>query len=48
MRCAEPRAKDAPQLIEFAAREAREGDVVVTMGAGDIDEVARGLADRLR
>ena len=35
-------------LVAFAAREARAGDVVVTMGAGDIDEVARGLADRLR
>jgi UDP-N-acetylmuramate--alanine ligase len=35
-------------LVEHAARSARPGDVVVTMGAGDVDRVARGLADRLR
>jgi UDP-N-acetylmuramate--alanine ligase len=35
-------------LTAFAAKEARAGDVVVTMGAGDVDEVAHGLADRLR
>ena len=35
-------------LTAHAAKEARAGDVVVTMGAGDVDEVARGLADRLR
>ncbi len=31
-----------------AASIARPGDVVVTMGAGDVDEVARGLGRRLR
>jgi UDP-N-acetylmuramate--alanine ligase len=31
-----------------AAAVARPGDVVVTMGAGDVDEVARGLGRRLR
>jgi UDP-N-acetylmuramate--alanine ligase len=35
-------------LIAHAVSAARPGDVVVTMGAGDVDEVARGLARRLR
>lgn len=35
-------------IVEFAAHNVWGGDVVVTMGAGDVDRVARGLADRLR
>ena len=35
-------------LVERAAPLLRPGDVVVTMGAGNVDEVARGLASRLR
>lgn len=35
-------------LVEHAATHVAEGDVVVTMGAGDVDRVARGLAERLR
>ena len=38
---------DLPAAVEHAAVSLRPGDVVVTMGAGDIDEVARGIADRL-
>ena len=38
---------DLCATVEHAAAHARAGDVVVTMGAGDVDEVARGLADRL-
>ena len=44
------RALALPDLcaaVDHAATHARAGDVVVTMGAGDVDEVARGLADRL-
>jgi UDP-N-acetylmuramate--alanine ligase len=44
-----PRAfPDLASLVEHAAGHVRAGDVVVTMGAGNVDEVARGLADRLR
>jgi len=39
---------DLAAIVEHAARSVRPGDVVVTMGAGDVDAVARGLADRLR
>lgn len=39
---------DAPSLIEHAAASVRAGDVLLTMGAGDVDGIARGLADRLR
>jgi UDP-N-acetylmuramate--alanine ligase len=35
-------------IVEHAMATLREGDVVVTMGAGDVDEVAHGLRDRLR
>jgi UDP-N-acetylmuramate--alanine ligase len=35
-------------VVEHGTRALRPGDVVVTMGAGDVDEVARGLAARLR
>jgi len=35
-------------VVDHGARHVRPGDVVVTMGAGNVDEVARGLADRLR
>jgi len=35
-------------IVDFAARNLSAGDVVVTMGAGDVDRVARGLAERLR
>lgn len=38
---------DLKTLIEHAAVHVRPGDLVVTMGAGDVDEVARGLARRL-
>lgn len=34
--------------VERGARDLRAGDVVVTMGAGNVDEVAHGLAQRLR
>ena len=39
---------DLQTAVDHAADCLRPGDVVVTMGAGDIDEVARGIADRLR
>lgn len=35
-------------LEDYALGNLREGDVFVTMGAGNVDEVARGLALRLR
>jgi UDP-N-acetylmuramate--alanine ligase len=35
-------------VIEHGRSGIRPGDVLVTMGAGDVDEVARGLADLLR
>jgi UDP-N-acetylmuramate--alanine ligase len=35
------------EAIRHAVTHARAGDVVVTMGAGDVDGVAHGLADRL-
>jgi UDP-N-acetylmuramate--alanine ligase len=38
---------DLAALVEHAAANVRAGDVVVTMGAGDIDEAARGLSARL-
>lgn len=34
-------------IVRDLAADARPGDVIVTMGAGDVDEVARGLARRL-
>jgi UDP-N-acetylmuramate--alanine ligase len=39
---------DLASLLDHAAANVRAGDVVVTMGAGDVDRVARGLAERLR
>lgn len=45
------RAQTLPDLaavVEHAALQVRPGDVVVTMGAGNVDEAARGLASRLR
>jgi UDP-N-acetylmuramate--alanine ligase len=36
-----------PEIIEYLARNVRAGDVVMTMGAGTVDEVARGLIIRL-
>jgi UDP-N-acetylmuramate--alanine ligase len=39
---------DLEAVVEHAVAHVRPGDVVVTMGAGDVDEVARGLARRLR
>jgi UDP-N-acetylmuramate--alanine ligase len=39
---------DLGSTLEHALAHVAPGDVVVTMGAGDVDEVARGLADRLR
>lgn len=38
---------DLEAAVEHGARHLHSGDVVVTMGAGNIDEVARGLAGRL-
>jgi UDP-N-acetylmuramate--alanine ligase len=38
---------DFEAVLEYALKTLRAGDVVVTMGAGNVDEVARGLADRL-
>ncbi len=35
-------------IVSYAAANVCAGDIVVTMGAGDVDRVARGLADRLR
>jgi len=39
-----PRLDDGAR---FLARRARHGDVVVTMGAGDVDRVARALLEEL-
>lgn len=39
---------DLDAVVAHAAAVVRPGDVVVTMGAGNVDEVARGLAARLR
>jgi UDP-N-acetylmuramate--alanine ligase len=39
---------DLGAVVEHAVQHLRPGDVVVTMGAGNVDEVARGLAQRLR
>ncbi len=39
---------DLDAVVRHAAVTVRPGDVVVTMGAGNVDEVARGLASRLR
>jgi UDP-N-acetylmuramate--alanine ligase len=39
---------DLPAAVDHAAENVRPGDVVVTMGAGNIDEVARGIARRLQ
>jgi UDP-N-acetylmuramate--alanine ligase len=36
-----PRMEDAERML---ARELREGDLIVTLGAGDVDRLARGLA----
>jgi UDP-N-acetylmuramate--alanine ligase len=38
---------DLEAAVDHGAAHLRRGDVVVTMGAGNIDEVARGLAGRL-
>jgi UDP-N-acetylmuramate--alanine ligase len=51
IRAAGGRAETLPDLaavVQHAALNVRPGDVVVTMGAGDVDEAARGLAARLR
>ncbi len=39
---------DLDAVVAHAAGRVRPGDVVVTMGAGNVDEVARGLALHLR
>jgi UDP-N-acetylmuramate--alanine ligase len=39
---------DLGATVDHAAVHVGPGDVVVTMGAGNVDEVARGLAQRLR
>ena len=39
---------DLDAVVAHAAVRVRPGDVVVTMGAGNVDEVARGLALHLR
>ena len=36
-----------PEIIEYLCRNVRPGDVVMTMGAGTVGEVARGLISRL-
>jgi UDP-N-acetylmuramate--alanine ligase len=36
-----PQAEDAERLL---AGELREGDLLLTLGAGDVDRVARSLA----
>jgi UDP-N-acetylmuramate--alanine ligase len=38
---------DLDAVVEHAVSHVRPGDVVVTMGAGNIDEVTRGLAARV-
>ncbi len=38
---------DLDAVVEHGAHNVRADDVVVTMGAGNIDEVARGLAGRI-
>ena len=38
---------DLDATVAHAAAHARAGDVIVTMGAGNVDEVAHGLADHL-
>ena len=40
--------EDLEAAIQHGVAHLRAGDVVVTMGAGNVDEVARGLAARLR
>ncbi|MDJ0522677.1 MAG: UDP-N-acetylmuramate--L-alanine ligase [Planctomycetota bacterium] len=40
--------QDLAAAVEHGVRHLLPGDVVVTMGAGNVDEVARGLAARLR
>jgi len=35
------------EIIEYLAKNVKAGDVVMTMGAGTVDEVARGLIARL-
>jgi UDP-N-acetylmuramate--alanine ligase len=39
---------DRSELLALLAREARPGDLVLTLGAGDLDEVAGELVERLR
>ena len=39
---------DLSSVVAHAAVELEPGDVLVTMGAGNVDEVAHGLAERLR
>jgi UDP-N-acetylmuramate--alanine ligase len=38
---------DLGAVVDFAAGRMRPGDVIVTMGAGNVDEVAHGLAQRI-
>ncbi len=38
---------DLDEVVAYALERLRPGDVVVTMGAGNVDEVARGIAARL-
>ncbi len=40
--------EDLDAAVAHGASALRDGDVVVTMGAGNVDEVAHGLAARLR
>jgi UDP-N-acetylmuramate--alanine ligase len=35
------------EIIEFLCKNLRPGDVVMTMGAGNVDEIARGVMSRL-
>jgi UDP-N-acetylmuramate--alanine ligase len=39
--------EDLAAVVPFALERVRPGDVVITMGAGNVDEVARGLAARI-
>lgn len=40
--------KDPSELVEFAAKNLESDDLFITMGAGDINTAAHGLAHRLR
>jgi UDP-N-acetylmuramate--alanine ligase len=35
------------EIIEYLCKNLRPGDILMTMGAGNVDEVARGVMTRL-